>query len=57
MNIWAAAMLSKLLVIAFIAGVALAVPSLDGLNSDVTILSDNDLQGKFDAISSLSALI
>ncbi|EHK96158.1 putative Bile salt-activated lipase [Glarea lozoyensis 74030] len=39
-----AAML-KPLVVALVAGVSLAVPSPDLLDSDVTILSDNDLQG------------
>jgi hypothetical protein len=39
-------MLSKKLVVALIAGIVVAVPSPQSLSSDVTILSDNDLQGK-----------
>jgi hypothetical protein len=33
--------------VASVAGIAVAVPSPQSLDSDVTILSDNDLQGKF----------
>lgn len=37
----------KRLIVAFLAGTALAVPSPDSLKSQVVILSDNDLQGMF----------
>ncbi|EPE34177.1 alpha/beta-Hydrolase [Glarea lozoyensis ATCC 20868] len=50
-----AAML-KPLVVALVAGVSLAVPSPDLLDSDVTILSDNDLQGPGGPCSAFGAL-
>jgi hypothetical protein len=36
----------KRYIVAFLAGTALAVPSVKDLKSEVTILSDNDLQGR-----------